>query len=43
MVKKNIGSYLKLLAVSGLAIFLVHVSSVNASNSVKQDGAITTE
>ncbi len=43
MVKKNIGSYLKLLAVTGLAIFLVHVSSVNASDSVKQDEVVTSE
>ena len=37
MVKKSIGNYLKLLAVTGLAIFLVHVSSVKASDSAQHD------
>lgn len=33
MVKKNVRSCLKLLAVTGLAIYLVHISSAEASNS----------
>lgn len=43
MVKKSIGSYLKLLAVMGLAVFLVHVSSVNASDNANRGDVISSE